>query len=143
MKRSTIRLFLWAALLAMLSCHRPPKPATETADRAARAALAAEASESTRRHWAYLDRIRQADSLNSSIDRTLLSDQHELGVVLFSSVTPETVPPLMSAVMKEMAQKFPKEDVTLSVYAASTPPHKIGTAHLNGQTGETTYTPVR
>ena len=48
----------------------------------------------------------------------------------------------MSQVMKEMAQKFPKEDVTLSVYAAPTPPNKIGTAHLNGQTGEMKYTPM-
>jgi hypothetical protein len=45
--------------------------------------------------------------------------------------------------MTEMAQEFPKEDVTLSVYGASSPPHKIGTAHLDGQTGESIYTPEK
>jgi hypothetical protein len=140
MPRSTTLLLLSVGLLAMLSCERS-KPVTETADRAARAKRAAEAPESTRRHWAYLDRIRQADALSSSIERTFLNDQHELGVVLFSSVTPDKVAPLVSTVMKKMAQKFPKEDVTLSVYVPSTPPKQIGTAHLNGQTGQTTYTP--
>jgi hypothetical protein len=123
----------------MLSCHRP---LSEREDRALRAKRAAAAPESTREQWAYLDRIRQRDPFNSSIERTLLTDQNEAGLVLSSSVTADKVPALMSEVMKEMAQKFPHQDVTLTVFAAATPPRKIGTAHLNGQTGETTYTPL-
>ena len=49
----------------------------------------------------------------------------------------------MRQVMTEMAQKFPREDVTLSVYAPPSPPRKIGIAHLDGQTGEVTYTPEK
>ena len=147
MKRLTICLLpiLGVALLSMAACHKP-KPATQPAtpsEEQKRAARAAEAPESVRRHWSYLNRIRQADSLNSTIDRTLLNDQNELGVVLFPSVTPDKVSALLRQVMTQMAQEFPKEDVTLSAYTSSRQPRKIGTAHLNGRTGETIYTPVK
>jgi hypothetical protein len=48
----------------------------------------------------------------------------------------------MQEIMKEMAQKFPQQDVTLTIFASASPPKKIGTAHLNGETGETSYTPL-
>jgi hypothetical protein len=147
MKRSTIVLLplLGAALLSVVACHKP-KPATEPAtpsEQQKRAARVAEAPESARRHWTYLNRIRQADSLSSSIDRTLLNDQGEVGVILYSSVTPDKIPGLMRQVMTEMAQEFPKEDLTLNVYLPPSPPRKIGIAHLDGQTGEVTYTPAK
>ena len=136
---------LFAASLSLLGCHEP-KPAAETptpSEQQNRSARAAEVPESTQRHWTYLNRIRQADSLNTSIDRTLLNDQNELGIVLYSNVTPDKVPALVRTVMTEMAQEFPREDLSLTVYGASSPPHKIGTAHLDGQTGETTYSPEK
>ena len=147
MKRSTIFLLplLGAVLVSVVACHKP-KPATEPAtpsEQQKRAARVAEAPESARRHWSYLNRIRQDDSLNSLIDRTRLSDEGEVGVILFSSVTPDKVPALMRQVMTEMAQEFPREDVTLSVYVQPSPPRKIGIAHLDGQTGEVTYTPEK
>src|SRR5450755_136588 len=91
------RSFLFAGLLCLVGCHGP-KPAAETpspSEQQNRSARAAEVTESTQRQWTYLNRIRQADSLNTSIDRTLLNDQNELGVVLYSSVTPDKVPALM------------------------------------------------
>ena len=124
----------------MLSCHRPP---SEREIRAEQSARAAKASESTRQHLAYLDRIRQRDPFRSSIERTLLTEQSEAGVVLSASSPPDKVPALMRDVMKEIEQKFPREDVTLIVFASPSPPRKIGTAHLNGQTEETTYTPIQ
>ena len=139
MLRSTNLLLLLAALLAMSSCNRQ---LSEREDRALRAKREAAAPESTRQQLAYLDRIRQRDPFNSSIERTLLTEQSELGLVLSTSVTADKVPSFMSEVMKEMAQKFPKQDVTLTVFASSNPPRKIGTAHLNGQTAETSYTPL-
>jgi len=138
MLRSTNLLLLLAALLAMSSCNRQ---LSEREDRALRAKREAAAPESTRQQLAYLDRIRQRDPFNSSIERTLLTERSELGAVLSSTVTADKVSAFMSAVMKEMAQKFPQQDVTLSVFASSTPSRKIGTAHLNGQTEESTYTP--
>ena len=93
--------------------------------------------------WTYLNRIRQSDTLSTSIVRTLLDDQNRLGIVLFSSVTPENVPALMRQVMTEMVKEFPRTDLTLDVYQSATPPKKLGTAKLNGQTGEVTYTPTK
>ena len=140
MRRSINLLLLLAFLLAMCSCHRQ---LSEREDRALRAKREAAASEPTRQQLAYLDRIRQRDPFNASIERTLLTERSEPGVVLSKSVTADKVPALLNDVMKEIAHKFPQQDVTLIVFASGTPPRQIGTAHLNGQTGETTYTPTR
>jgi hypothetical protein len=136
---------LVAGLVSLGACHRP-QPATEgptPSEQQSREEHAAQLPESTQRHWTYLNRIRQTDALNTSIGRTLVNDQNQLGIVLSSSVTQDKVPALMRTVMTEMAQEFPREDVTLTVYATSNPPYQIGTAHLNGQSGETTYTPKK
>jgi len=139
MRRSTNLFLLLAFLLAVSSCQRQ---LSEREDRALRAKREAAASESTRQQLAYLDRIRQRDPFNSSIERTLLTEQSEPGLVLSTSITSEKVPAFMNDLMKEMAQKFPGQDVTLIVFASASPPRKIGTAHLNGQTGESTYAPL-
>jgi hypothetical protein len=136
---------LGAALLSMAACHKT-KPASETAtpsERQAGAAQAAEAPESIQQQWTYLNRIRQSDALNSAIDRTMLDEQKHLGVVLSSSVTPDKVPALMRTMMTEMAKEFPRENVTLNVYVSANPLRKMGTAHLDGQTGEVTYIPEK
>ena len=147
MKRTNIRLLsiLGGILLSLVACHKP-QPATETAtpsEQQTRAARAAEAPDSIQQQWTYLNRIRQSDALNTVIDRTLLDGQNQLGVVLFSSVTPDKVPDLMRTIMTEMAKEFPKANVSLNVFASATPPRKMGTAHLNGQTGEVTYVPEK
>ncbi|MEO6970049.1 MAG: hypothetical protein ABI217_04050 [Chthoniobacterales bacterium] len=147
MKRSTIylRLMLGAALLSLLACQRI-KPALENptpSDQQRQAARAAEAPGSTQQQLTYLNRIRQDDTLNSLISRTLLNDQNELGVVLFENVTPAEIPAIMRKVMTKMAQEFPETDVTLDVFTSATPLQKTGVAHLNGQTEEVTYTPKK
>jgi hypothetical protein len=146
MKLSTIRLLplLFAGIFGV-GCHEP-KPAAETpnpSEEQNRPEGATQVSESTQRQWTYLNRIRQGDAFNTAIDRTLRNDQNELGVVLSSGVPPDQVPALMGKVMMEMAKAYPREDVTLAVYTASAPRHKIGTAHLDGQTSKTTYTPSK
>ncbi len=145
MKRLILRLLpmLVVTWLSLVACHKP-KPALEMAtptDQQKQAASAARVPESTQRHWTFLNRIRQEDSLNTSIARTLVDDQNQLGFVFYSRVAPDKVPGLVRQVMEQMAQEFPKEDITLSVYGAGSPPRKIGTAHLDGQTEESIYTP--
>jgi hypothetical protein len=49
----------------------------------------------------------------------------------------------MRKVMTAMAQKFPNEDMTLAVYQAATPPKRLGTASLDGQSGKASYTPEK
>ena len=136
---------LGAVLLSLTACQKT-KPAAETAaasEQQTQAKQAVEAPESIQQQWTYLNRIRQRDALNSSIARTLLDEQNQLGVVLFLSVTPDKVPALMRTVTTEMAQEFPRQNVTLSVYESASPLRKIGTAHLDGQTGEVTYIPEK
>ena len=132
-------------LVSLSACHQS-KPAAESptpSEQQVLAERAAQAPEETQQQWTCLNRIRQSDTLNMSIDRTLLDDQNHLGIVLFPSVTPENVPALMRQVMTEMAKEFPRADLTLDVFQSATPPKKLGTANLNGQTGEVTYTPTK
>ena len=139
-----MRVLLVAALSVLAACHKPepvvesPTPSVEQE----RAERAAEVPASMQRHWTFLNRIRQDDAFSSFIHRTMLNEENQLGVVLFSSVKPEQVPAVMDKVMGEMAREFPHEDVTLAVYTVATPPRKIGTAHLDGQSERTTYTPL-
>lgn len=134
-------MLLVVALLIVAACHRP-EPVAEAPTPSAqqkRAERASKVPTATQRHWTFLNRIRQHDAFNSAIQRTLVNDQNELGVVLYSSVASDKVSDLMRKVMAEMAQEFPREDVTLAVYKAGTPPQKIGAAHLDGKTEEATY----
>ncbi len=73
---------------------------------------AAQVPEATKERWNYLNRIRQGDAFNGSIARTLVTDENELGVVLSSGVTLDQVPGLMRQIMTEMAQEFPRQDMT-------------------------------
>ena len=146
MKRSNIYLLqiLGAVVLSMAACSKS-KPAAANAgptEQQVRAELAAEVPESTQQRWTHLNRTRQIDAFNTVISRTLLEKQGELGVVLYSSVMPDKVPVLMRQLMAEMAKEFPDEDMTIGVYGSGSPPRKIGTAHVDGKTEETSYTPL-
>ncbi|MGH8092985.1 MAG: hypothetical protein ACREIF_05880 [Chthoniobacterales bacterium] len=136
---------LVAGLASLSACHRsnPAAESSTPSEQQVRAEHAAQAPEETQRQWNYLNRIRQSVALYTSIARTLLDDQNHIGIVLFSSVTPEKIPDLMRQVMTRMAQEFPRTDLTLDVYQSAAPPKKLGTASLNGQTGEVTYTPTK
>lgn len=140
------KLFL-VALLALAGCDRtkpeaqPPTPVVTAQQTMAR--RAAEVPDPIKRHWTFLNQIRQDDAFSGSIHRTLLNEQGQLGVVLYSSVKPEEVPAMMEQVLGQMAHKFPGEDATFIVYMTSNPPRKLGVAQLDGKTGKTTYTPEK
>ncbi len=88
----------------------------------------------------FLNRIRAADPQERTIDRALLNEQNELGLILDRSVEMDKVPDLMRSVLTEMAREFPGQDLTVLAYAPSEPPRKIGTARLNAQTRDMSYT---
>ena len=92
---------------------------------------------------AFLNRIREADPQGSTIDRALLNEQNELGLILDRSVALDKIPALMRSILTQMAREFPRQNLTVIAYTPSNPPHKIGTAHLEAQTGDMSYTPVR
>ena len=96
-----------------------------------------------RRQADFLNRIREADPQHRAIDRALLNGQNELGLILDRSVEMDKVPDLMRTVLGQMARQFPGQDLTVLAYTPSNPPHKIGTAKLNAQTRDMSYTPAQ
>ena len=137
-------LLLLVALLFLPACHRSKEaaaPATPSLQPEG-AERAAEVPELMQRQWTFLNRIRQDEAYSEMIARTMLNDEHEISIVLYPRVALATVPDLMRKVMTAMGQEFPHEDATVAVYQIAKPPKKIGTARLNGKTGEGSYTPL-
>jgi hypothetical protein len=91
----------------------------------------------------FLNRIREADPQHRTIDRSMLNEQNELGLILDRSVEMDKVPDLMRTVLGQMAREFPGQDLTVLAYTPSNPPHKIGTAKLNAHTRDMSYTPAQ
>lgn len=138
-------LSFFAALLCLAACDAPPPSPTVAASPAEDNQPAAPVNlpESTQRQMAFLNRIRQADPDKTTIDRALLNEQNELGLVLDRRVEMDKIPTLMRTVLTEMAREFPNQDLTVIAYAPSDPPRKIGTARLNSHTRDMTYTPEK
>jgi hypothetical protein len=93
------------------------------------------------RQMAFLNHIRDADPQQRTIDRALLNEQNELGLILDGNVGMDRIPDLMRMILTEMAREFPDQDLTVLAYTPSDPPRKIGTARLDARTKEMTYTP--
>jgi hypothetical protein len=91
----------------------------------------------------FLNRIRKADPQFKTIDRALLNEQNELGLILDRSVSMDSIPALMRTMLAQMAKEFPGQDLTVIAYAPSNPPMKIGTARLDARTRDMTYTKER
>src|SRR5438552_965397 len=91
----------------------------------------------------FLNRIRAADPQHQTIDRAMLNEQNELGLILDRTVEMDRVPDLMRSILTQMAREFPGQDLTVLAYTPSDPPHKIGTARLNAQTRDMSYTPTQ
>jgi hypothetical protein len=95
------------------------------------------------RQMAFLNRIREADPQQRTIDRALINEQNELGLILDRSVEMQKIPDLMRTMLEQMAREFPNQDLTVLAYAPSNPPQKIGTAHLDVRTRAMTYVPAQ
>jgi hypothetical protein len=93
------------------------------------------------RQIAFLNRIRDADPQQRVIDRAMLNEQNELGLILDRSVEMNRIPDLMRTFLTQMAREFPDQDLTVIAYTPSSPPQKVGTAHLDSRTKEMNYLP--
>ena len=91
----------------------------------------------------FLNRIRSADPQYATIQKALLNEQNELGIILNRQVDMNAIPALMRSLLTQMAKEFPGEDLTVIAYAPSDPPMKIGTGRLDARTRGMTYTPAR
>lgn len=92
---------------------------------------------------AFLNRLRQSDPQFQTIQRAVLNEQNELGLILNRNVDLDSIPALMRAMLTQMAKEFPGQDLTVVAYAPAQPPVKIGTAHLNAGTRQMSYTRAR
>ena len=94
------------------------------------------------RRAALLNRIRSSDPDKATIERALINDQNELGLILSRQTNMDDVPRLMKAMLTQMAQEFPNQDLTVVAYTPTQPPRTIGTARLNASTRDMTYQPA-
>ena len=137
--------FIFGTLLAGLVAGCGPASGPDTTQSAPppsapRIEMPVKRTDDRSRHYAFLQKIRQADPQFKTIDRAILNEQNELGLVLDRTVEMSSVPALMKTVLIQMAKEFPNQDLTVIAYAPSNPPLKIGTAHLNAGTRDMTYT---
>ena len=91
----------------------------------------------------FLNRIREADPKHDTIEKAMLNDRNELGLILDRKVEMDRIPTLMRSILTQMAKEFPNEDLTVLAYTPSNPPMKVGTARLNAATRDMTYTPEK
>ena len=126
----------------LVSCDvAPPAASTSTPSAPANDSRAADGGRELRqRQVEFLNRIRAADPQQQTIDRALLNEQNELGLILDRRVEMDKIPDLMHMMLTQMAKEFPGQDLNVIAYAPSEPPRKIGTAHLNARTQDISYT---
>ena len=128
------------ALMGLGACERPvassdPLPGERERD--------ASSGKSVReRQMAFLNRLRAADPEERTIRRALLNEKNELGLILGRGVEMDKIPTMMRQILTEMAREFPGEHLTIIAYTPSDPPRPIGTARLNADTRDMTYTPA-
>jgi hypothetical protein len=75
--------------------------------------------------------------------KAVLNENNDLGLVLNRSVDIDSIPALMRSMLTQMNKEFPGQDLTIIAYTPTQPPVRIGTAHLDAQTRDMTYTPQR
>ena len=89
----------------------------------------------------FLNRIRAADPEQRTIQRAVMNETNELGLILNRDVPMDKIPDLMRSMLTEMASDFPGQNLTALAYAPTEPPRKIATARLNAETRDMSYTP--
>lgn len=122
---------------ALISCDVAPPAAPNQTTRPS----SSDTHDLRQRQAAFLNRIRDADPQQRTIERAFLNKQNELGLILNRSVEMDRISDVMRAMLTQMSREFPGQDLTVLAYTPSEPPRKIGTGRLNAQTRDMTYTP--
>jgi hypothetical protein len=138
--RRNIRSGSFGALVAasLASCDVAPP---ETTGKASELPPQLIERQPTQRQVKFLNRLRAADPEKRTIQRAVLNETNELGLILNREVPLDKIPDLMRSMLTEMAGEFPGQNLTALAYAPTEPPRKIGTARLNAQTRDMSYTP--
>ena len=142
MGRRHLDILISLGTLALLSnCDQPVSSPPLTQENQQTPTKAVAGRNLKERQADFLNRIRAADPEHRTIERAMLNERNELGLILDRSVQMDRVPELMRSILAQMGREFPGQDLTILAYTPSDPPHKIGSAHLNAQTRDMTYTP--
>ena len=88
----------------------------------------------------FLHRIRASDPQYQTIERAVINEQNELGVVLNRNIEMSDVPRLMRSMLAQMAKEFPGQDLLILAYAPANPPLKLGVGRLDAQSRQMTFT---
>jgi len=137
-------VLVFSAALPLAGCDSAPRSSTSAlSEESPRAAQSGKQQGLKERQIAFLNRVRAADPQMRTIERALLNEQNELGLVLDRTVEMDKIRDLMVMMLTQMAREFPGEDLTVLAYAPSNPPRKIGTARLDARTRDMTYTPEK
>jgi hypothetical protein len=91
------------------------------------------------RRAALLNRIRSSDPRKETIERAMINEKNELGLILSRQTNLDDVPRLMKAMLTQMAEDFPGQDLAVVAYTPTDPPRTIGTARLDSRTRDMTY----
>lgn len=135
-------LFLGAWVLFMGACSPRSEPsAAPPQAQQDRVTQPTAAQDFRQRQIAFLNRIRDADPQQRVIDRAMLNERNELGLILDRTVEMNRIPELMRTFLTQMAREFPGQDLTVIAYAPSQPPQKMGTAYLDAQSKQMKYVP--
>jgi hypothetical protein len=89
----------------------------------------------------FLNRIRRSDPNYQTIERAVLNEDNELGLILNRTVEMNSIPKLMRSMLTELHKEFPGQDLTVVAYAPAQPPVRVGTGRLDSRSGDMTYTP--
>jgi hypothetical protein len=143
MRKSLIAVAMIA--LAVAGCDNRQDTGTAPVSEAGRgpSPTSVRSSSGAARRAEFLNRIRAADPQYQTIQRAILNEQNELGIILQKDVDLKDIPRLMRSLLTQMAKEYPREDLTVIAYTPTQPPQKIGTGRLDAATREMTYTPVR
>lgn len=94
------------------------------------------------RRAAFLNRIRASDPNKATIERAVINGNNELGLILSRTTNLDDVSKLLKAMLVQMNESFPGQDLTVIAYAPTNPPRTIGTARLDSRTRDVTYEPA-
>ena len=116
-------IMLGGSLLFLGACSPRSEPAVNPPQaQQSPASQSITGPEFKQRQIAFLNRIRDADPQQRVIDRAMLNEQNELGLILDRSVEMNRIPDLMRTFLTQMAREFPEQDLTVIAYTPSSPP---------------------
>jgi hypothetical protein len=141
--RSLLSIIACVALLAT-GCGQPSDDSSQTrgaSEQPVSRASGGASSSQKQRQADFLNHIRQSDPRYQTIEKAVLNENNELGLVLSRSVEMDSIPALMRAMLTQMNKEFPGQNLTVIAYAPTQPPRRIGTAHLDASTRNMSYTP--